>query len=304
MARPSLRSLEIFAMAGRCGSFREAAEQLHLSPSAVSHQIKGLENWIGAPLFIRSTRSIELTELGQKLSKSCNTHLQAVNDVLDAAKLEHAETALRISALPLFTDTWLIPRLAKFEKRWPDIRLEIETVNDVVDLNTSNIDVGIRNTRSATPGLTTRKLISLQSVPLCAPELAEKINSIADLCHHTLIVHSGRPASWHRWFELCGHPDLAPVKTLLVDNMHSAVSAAQRGAGVMMGLAPFIWEAGGVNALVNPVKAKLISDGAYRLVYRRTDRTRPLIQDFERWIVEEMQADKPRLMQLGEKRIY
>ena len=72
----------------------------------------------------------------------------------------------------------------------------------------------------------------------------------------------------------------------------------------MMGLAPFIWEAGGVNALVNPVKAKLISDGAYRLVYRRTDRTRPLIQDFERWIVEEMQADKPRLMQLGEKRIF
>jgi hypothetical protein len=137
---------------------------------------------------------------------------------------------LRISALPLCIDSCLIPRLERFEKRRPGLRIEIETVTEIVDLNTSDVDA----------------------------------------CRHTLILLSGRPEAQWNWFR-----------------RHDDPSAVYLGGS-------------GVKESLNPVKTKLVSDDAYRSVYREADKTRPLIEAFDHWIVDEIQADKHRLMQLEE----
>src|SRR5215813_1070820 len=104
-----------------------------------------------------------------------------------------AKTTLRVSALPLFTSAWLIPRLADFEARHPDITLAIETTNRIVDLERDGVDVGIRNLRKPTPGLTVRKLLDVRSVPLVARKLAPSLKQPRDLAAHTLIHVSARP---------------------------------------------------------------------------------------------------------------
>lgn len=299
MSRPSPTTLRTFAAAGRLESFRDAAAELQVTASAVSHQVRLLEEWIGAPLFRRSTRKVELTPLGASLSEAIGRSFAQIDRALDEARANSTDRRLRVSALPLFSNTWLVPRLASFEKRWPDVAIELQTVNDVVDLSAGEADVGIRNTSVSESGLVRRKLIDLEAVPLCAPAIARTICGPADLPRHTLIEHSARPDGWRTWFAATGHPDLKPKKTISMDNLPSAISAAVQGAGVMLGLAPFIWDALGVERLVNPIAGPLVPAGEYSVVYSRKDERRHVVRAFVEWIFEEMKADARRLRTLG-----
>ncbi len=295
MGRPSPTTLRTFAVAGRLQSFRDAAAELHVTASAVSHQVRLLEEWVGAPLFRRTTRKVELTPLGALLSEAIGKSLAQIERALDEARANSVDDRLRVSALPLFSNTWLVPRLASFERLWPGLRIELQTVNDVVDLSAGEADVGIRNAPASESGLVRRRLIEVEAVPLCAPSIAANVDGPADLPRHTLIEHSARPDGWREWFAAMGHPDLVPKRTLSIDNLPSAISAAIEGAGVMLGLSPFVWDAAGVDRLVNPVPGPLVPAGDYSVVYSRRDERRAVVRAFVDWIFDEMKADMRRL---------
>lgn len=303
MGRPSPTTLRTFAVAGRLQSFRDAAEELHVTPSAVSHQVRTLEEWVGADLFVRSTRRVELTPVGAALADALGKAFTQVDRALDRAREESTDQRLRVSALPLFTNTWLAPRLSGFEEQWPGLSIRVETVNDIVDVAGGQADVGIRNAPASQAGLVRRRLIVLEAVPLCTPELAARVHAPADLAGLTLIEHSARPDGWTQWFRAMGLASVRPGRTISMDSLPSAISAAAKGAGVVLGLAPFIWDAPGVEAMVNPVEGPLVRAGDYSVVYRKRDANRRVVRAFVDWLFAEMKADVHRLRALPRKAV-
>lgn len=292
-ALPPLTALRAFAAAGERLSFQDAAAQLGVTPSAVSHQIRMLEDWLETPLFTRMARRIALTSAGKRFHRDVSA---ALNDIAVAASRLRANTkrtTLKISALPLITNVWLIPRLAAFEAKHPDITLAIETENRVADFENDDVDIGIRNMRAPTPGLFARKLLDIRLVPLCARKLATGAHALReprDLAQHTLINVSARPEAWARWLSVMGVGGLKPKRELTFDTVPAALEAAARGHGVTLGMSPLVWESPSVAALVVPFASKVEADSAYYLVHRKADRSRPEVRAFVDWITKEMAA--------------
>ncbi|MDZ4868293.1 MAG: LysR substrate-binding domain-containing protein [Alphaproteobacteria bacterium] len=292
-ALPPLTALRAFAAAGQLLSFRDAAQQLGVTPSAVSHQVRLLEEWLETPLFMRMARRIALTPAGKRFHRDV---LASLNDIAVSASRLRASTkrtTLKISALPLITNVWLIPRLAAFEAKHPDITLAITTENRVADFDKEDVDVGIRNVRAPTPGLFARKLLDIRLVPLCARRLttgAHALREAKDLAQHTLINVSARPGAWARWLEIMGVGGLKAKRELTFDTVPAALEAASRGHGVTLGMSPLVWESPSVASLVVPFASKVDADSAYYLVHRKADRSRPEVRAFVDWIAKEMAA--------------
>jgi LysR family glycine cleavage system transcriptional activator len=295
--------LRAFAAAGRCGSFRDAARALGVTPSAVSHQVKVLEAWVGAPLFERCVRQVHLTAEGQRLSRDLNAAFAQIEAALAATREATAPQELRIAALPLFVSTWLAPRLPRFEAAFPSLSLRIDTDARVVDVANGEADIAIRNVPAPTPGLHARKLIDLRATPMCTPDLAATLRTPQDLAHATLIALNVGRAGWAEWLAGAGAPGLKPKRTLTVDSVPAAIDAAASGRGVMLGLLPLIWDAQAARALVAPFDTPLHEAGAYYAVCRKEARAYPVVAAFMDWLVTEVRADKPRLARLQRERL-
>lgn len=303
MATPSLTTLRAFAAAGRHESFREAARELHVTPAAISHQVRAMEEWLGLALFTREARAVRLTAVGRRLTDELSRGFAQLSEALVNARAPGADTRLRISALPLLTNAWLIPRLARFEERHPGLTVEIDTVNALADVEGGAVDVGIRNIARSPARLAQRKLIELTAVPLCSTRLASRVRRIDDLPDLPLIEHSARPGGWSRWFRQMGRPDLEPRTTLSLDSTLTAVTSAAQGRGVVLGLAPIVWDLPETLHLVAPIREPLVGAGAYTVVFRREDLTRRIVHDFVEWLISEMRADRRRLAQLHRQRL-
>jgi LysR family transcriptional regulator, glycine cleavage system transcriptional activator len=288
-----LTALASFREAAARGSFRAAAAALGTTPSAVSHQIRQLEATLGSPLFTRGARSVALTPCGAVLAGHTARAFAALEAAVAEARAAGAETRLRVSALPLFTSAWLIPRLARFEAAHPGISIDIETTNRMADLERDNIDVAIRNVEVLTPGLAGRKLLDLRAVPLCAASLARQFDRPEALADATLIHISARPDGWSQWLGAAGLPALTPRRNLSFDTIPAALQAAARGHGVALGIAPLVWDAM-PPGLVVPFPPLAVSAGAYFAVYRRADRARAMVGAFIDWLVAEMNTYRTR----------
>ncbi|MDX2277476.1 MAG: LysR substrate-binding domain-containing protein [Hyphomonadaceae bacterium] len=295
---PPLHLLRAFAAAGRLQNFRDAAAELGVTPSAVSHQIKTLETWIGAPLFDRGVRQVRLNERGKELSRAVNRSLAALITSLEQARRGAARTSLKVAALPLFVSAWMAPRLERFERLHPDLSLTIHTDARVYDVLAGEADVAIRNVATPGSGLYARKLLDLRATPLCTPALAEDIVSPNDLRRKTLIALSVGRAGWTDWLERAGYAGLKPRRLITVDTLPEAIAAAAQGRGVMLGLLPLIWDAAGASALVAPFNLAPQEAGAYYVVCRKEDRSNTMAAAFISWLLDEMKADAHRLKRL------
>lgn len=297
--RPALTTLHAFVIAARHESIRRAADELGITASAVSHQVRKLEDWIGAAVFLRAPRQIRLTPLGKRLYRRMSGGFDSIEAAIVSARESTVDTVLRVSALPLFTSAWLIPRLERFDalcaQAGLDISIEIDTSSALVDFATSRVDIGIRNLMRPDAKLVSRKLIDLGAVPLCAPRVARGLTKPEDLQNVTLIHISGRAAGWQGWLKAAGVKPFQPRANLSFDTIPAALDAALAGRGVMLGLDPLIWDIGAVSRLVIPFKVKRISAGSYYVVYRRSDRMRRAVKMFSDWLVDEMRADSRRL---------
>jgi LysR family glycine cleavage system transcriptional activator len=305
VAMPPLNTLRAFVAAARRESLRQGAEELGVTASAISHQIKALEDWIGAAVFVRSPRRVDLTPLGRTLFEGLRGGFDAIAAAASLARGNARDSVLRISTLPLFASVWLIPRLGRFEavcaRAGIEIAIEFDTSNEVADFRTSKVDVAIRNVPRPTPGLNSRKLLDLRAVPLCSPSIAERLSDPTDLKRATLIHISPRSGGWSRWLDATGNGHIKPRSNLSFDTIPAALEAAVAGRGVMLGADPLIWDAPSASRLTIPFKVKPISAGAYFVEYRQHDRSRRTVRMFVDWLVSEMRSDTKRLSAASRK---
>jgi LysR family glycine cleavage system transcriptional activator len=296
---PPVAAVRGFVLTARLESLRAAAADLGVTPSAVSHQIRKLEEWLQAPVFQRSVRKVRLTALGRVLYEDVGKGLSLLEEALLRARDAGGERHLRVSALPLFTMAWLVPRLREFEERNPGVLIEIDTSMRVMDLDLERFDVAIRNTTKPAPGLSARKLFDLHALPLCTPELARHILTPADL-QGAVLIHwaAGARHPWDIWLEGMGLSHLKPRSNLLFDNIPAALEAAAAGAGVVLGLAPVVWDAPAAGRLVVPFTAPRQSAGSFHVVCRQQDRSRPLVRGFVDWIHAKARDDLHRMLRM------
>src|SRR6267143_6980646 len=189
-AIPPLTALLAFARAASQLSFRRAARDLSLSPSAISHQIRGLEEQFGTKLFVRGARSVRLTADGERYFAKVSAALAALQDA-SRDMLRHrrdANAELWISSLPFFTSAVLIPALPEFKRRNPTLTLRIEATHQYADFNASRVDIAIRYGREQSTGLKFEPLVAVSGLPVCAPALIKAgLRTPADLSHQVLI---------------------------------------------------------------------------------------------------------------------
>lgn len=300
--RPPWPAILGFRAAARRLSFRDAALDLGVTPSAVSHQVKALELWLGTPLFIRGIRRIELTDAGAALAAELERALQRLDDTLDAARARAGPGRLAISTLPLFAAGWLDRRIGRFEDRFPNLAIAVDTAARIADLEAGDADVAIRNVERPTAGLWAHKLLDVRAVPLCAPELAERIGSIDDLAHQRLIELNGSRRGWGDWFAAVGRPGVEPSRRLVVDSLVAALEAAANGRGVVLGLSPLVWDLPVAARLAAPLDIPAPTGGSYFLLCRKSSRADPIVRAFTDWIIAEMRSDLGRLRAIARDR--
>ena len=293
---PSFATLQAFALAARRRQFQSAAHVLGVTPSAISHHVRKLEVWTGQPLFQRSVREVRLTAFGDMFAEQLNRGFDIVAEALATAQQSAANSNLiRISALPLFTSVWLVPRLASFEVSHPGITVAVNTENRLMDLEQDPFDVAIRNITVPPPGLVARKLVDLHAVVLAKPDIAAKIRTPVDLAGTVLIHVSAGTKGWAEWLAMVDQGDLVPTGNLHVDTLPMALEAAVLGHGVVLATAPFVHDAPQARGLV-PVFPKIRhSAGSFFVVHRKLEHPNSHVTSFVDWLITEMRKDAPRL---------
>ncbi len=291
-AIPPLSALLAFQRAGSLLSFRRAARDLALSPSAVSHQIRGLEERFGVRLFARGGRAVKLTADGERYLESVSVALatldDASRDLLRQARRGYDE--LRISSLPYFTNAVIIPALGAFKRDYPDITLRIEATHQYADFERSGVDVAIRYGREHSAGLKLEPLVEISSLPVCAPQLRSVLRRPEDLAKATLIHIGIQPRGWPVWLSDAGLGGLVPKDNLWFDNASSAIEAAEQGLGVVLAMYPLIVSREGFGRrLIAPFDMPGRRAQTFYLVSRAEQAKDKRIRAFRRWIAEAVQ---------------
>ncbi|MFA7282464.1 MAG: transcriptional regulator GcvA [Sterolibacterium sp.] len=306
---PPLNALRAFESAARLLSFRKAAEELHVTPAAVSHQIKILEDQLGVPLFRRLTRAVELTEAGSsllpKLSEAFDTLAQAVNKV----RAKEQSNVLSVNVPPSFAAKWLMPRLHRFVTAYPDIDIRIIANMRLVDARsqdgsygnpdeydrTSDFNIDIRFGTGKYPQCRVDKLFNVSFTPLCSPRMLEGLRPLkkpTDLRYHLLLhdelpdINEGWP-NWAQWLKAAGVDDIDADRGPHFNHPILGLEAAVDNMGVTLGvkeLAAYDLAAG---RLVAPFDLVLKIDTAYYLVVPEASADRPKIKVFREWLLKE-----------------
>ncbi|WP_349360415.1 transcriptional regulator GcvA [Stappia sp.] len=237
---PPLNAFRVFEAVARHMSFARAAEELHLTPSALSYQIKSLEAHLGQPLFKRMNRAIALTSAGRRLLPGVEDGLARFADAVAALTPEQDDRKLVVSTGPAFAAKVLVPRLHRFVDAWPDIELLVSANMKNVDFETDDADLGIRFGLGAYEGLTVEPLLDEAALALCTPEMARGLSAPEDLAKVTLlhddsIRHLPDAPTWARWLEAVGVTGIDPTKGLRFSHADHALNAAAEGLGVVLG---------------------------------------------------------------------
>ncbi|MGC1494827.1 MAG: transcriptional regulator GcvA [Sulfitobacter sp.] len=290
---PPLTALRAFDAAARHMSFAMAAAELHVTPAALSFQIKSLEEHLGAPLFRRLNRAVELTDAGRALAPAASDGFQALAAGWRAAQRLQDHQTLTITAGPAFTAKWLAPRLYDFAQSHPDIDLRFSASLRLMDFNRDQIDVAIRFGHGPDPGLYALPLADEWAVPVMLPELAQKYQTPESLLNAVLIVDDSisflnPPCDWPAWFKAMGidqKPSLGP----LFSQADHAIDAALAGVGVVMGRRALVIKDLAEGRLVAPFPQALPTGARFRFLCSDGAETRPQIEAFKNWMLQEIE---------------
>jgi len=289
---PPLRNLRAFCIAARHCSFKIAADELFLTPSAVSHQMKELEETLGVRLFERKTRALELTTAGHTLRDEVAPLLDALDRSLAQFTRRHRRKSLRMLLPPFFASELLVPRLATFCAAHPDIDIQIDTSDPHPRSHPPTSDVSVLLADEPPPGMNAAKLFSLRLAAVCAREKATDVMRLGrEVFRETaLIVHRPRPFAWASWAHEVGLDAPEPKNIIELDSMFSVVRAAERGLGVALvptALCGAWFETG---ALVRIFPIELALSDAYFLVSRPRDSEKPEVMAITDWALEEFRS--------------
>jgi LysR family transcriptional regulator, glycine cleavage system transcriptional activator len=289
---PPLNALRLFESAGRHLSFKLAAQELGVTPSAVSHGVQGLEDWLGAPLFTRGSRGLALTERGAEYLPVVRDALISLADASERMRSGRAADHIRISVPPTFGSRILLPRLGRFRHRFPGTAVHIDTFQRHVEFHRDGVDLAIRMGKGDWPGLEAELLVAEDIVPVCTPGFKErheggKLGADLPLIHVTTAAHD-----WETWLHTQGCAIDDP-RGLRVDTIQMAIDAALRGMGVVIGRRPLVDPELAAGTLVQFVERTVRSPTAYWLVGRRQTMALSHIRAFRDWLFEELAPAGP-----------
>jgi DNA-binding transcriptional LysR family regulator len=286
--RLPLVTLRAFEAAGRTGSFRAAAAELNLTPSAISHAVRKLEDTLGTSLFERDGRAVQLTADGETLKRHIGNAFDELRRGMEAVSARGA-MLLRLHCSPSFAAQWLSSRLTKFHAKYPDIEVRLAAGTDYTRFLNDDFDADIVYGKLRQDGLIAFPLATETVTPLCTPQLAETIKTPSDLLRHVLIESDNKQIRWSTWFTANGLV-APPPHGMRFDRSFLAIAAATDGLGVALESTLLAEREIASGRLVRPLEA-IATDIDYvghHLVFPRSSSLRRALRSFMSWLEEEL----------------
>ena len=286
---PSLNSIRAFEAAARHLSFTRAAEEMHVTQSAVSHQIKALEEFLGLKLFRRLNRALLLTDEGQEYLPAVRKAFDQLHEATRRLVEREARGKLTVSVLPSFAARWLVPRLGRFVQAYPEIDIRLMPTADLVDFSRDDVDVGIRYGRGHYPGLRIDRLMDEDVFPVCSPELLKPPHALKhpeDLAYH-ILMHDDGHGDWRTWLLSSGIENIDPQRGPIFTDSSFLIQAAIAGQGVALARSALVQDDLDNGNLVRPFELSLSVEFAYYLVCPEEVEDQTKIVAFRNWIIAE-----------------
>ena len=286
---PSLNGLRAFEAAARHLSFTRAASELNVTQTAISHQIRRLEQELGVRLFVRQNRALELTTEARDYLPGIRAAFNDLRLATDRLLRRGQDNVLTVSTLASFAAKWLLPRLATFQEAHPGIDVRITTSTTLVDFRDGNVDAGIRYGRGHWPGLRADWLMADELFPVCSPALLagkKPLRRPEDLADHVLLHSSAaNDDDWRLWLTAAGLPaNLSKQPGITFDLVFMTVQAAIDGIGVAMGRTSYVEADIAKGRLVVPFKIALPADAGFYLVSPEAKADPPKLKAFRQWL--------------------
>jgi LysR family transcriptional regulator, glycine cleavage system transcriptional activator len=288
---PPLDLLVGFESAARHLSFTKAGEELYLTQSAVSRQIKELEDQLGVPLFQRRHRALALTEAGHQFYAAAAQAISTMRTATDRLRSQTGRRALSVTTTHSFASLWLIPRLAGFTRDHPGVDVRITADIKMQDLERDGLDLAIRHGPAALAGPNAVRLFGEKVFPVCSPKLlkAKKLDKPADLKDHVLLQYDDPDIRhpwlhWKTWLEVERIADLRPAGTIAFSGYDQIIPAAVAGHGVALGRSPLVKDLLASGALVAPFKSTADPARAYFAIVSKGAAGRPEVGAFVEWL--------------------
>lgn len=311
---PPLSAMRAFEAAARHLSFKKAAEELHVTPAAISQQIKALEIYLGVSLFRRLTRALEITAQGRAMLPKVREGFDCLAEAVDSTRCD-GDGVLNVTAPPSFAARWLVPRLPRFAAAHPGVELRLSSGGDSVDrpgetlvqgdrgqdLREADSLLAIRYGTGNYPGLQVERIFAPDWVPVCSPRLPSRERPLVvpeDLVRHVLIhdetiEDEARQPGWTDWLASAGVTSVDAERGPRFSNAVLAVEAALEGQGVALALKPLVEADVAGGRLIVPFDIAVPSPFAYFLVMRKAVAQRPSVAAFRAWLLAEAMAVKP-----------
>jgi LysR family transcriptional regulator, glycine cleavage system transcriptional activator len=295
---PPLNAVRAFEAAARNLSFSEAAGELNVTPAAVSQQVKLLEEHLGAKLFRRLNREVELTEAGRCLLPGVGDGLDQIAKAWARTRQQEVQGALTVSATPGFAAHWLIPRLDRLHARHPEMDVRISAAAHLVDFTRDEVDIAVRFGQGTYEGLASERLLDEEIIPVCAPRLLEgrhPLRQPADLRHHQLLHLTMTPPhvmpaavpDWGMWLRAAGVTEVPANRGTFFDSWPMLLLALYDGQGVALGRGSIMKDDLAAGRLVRLFEVAMPTAFSYWLVYPEGGLARAKVRAFRDWIVEE-----------------
>jgi LysR family glycine cleavage system transcriptional activator len=297
ISRLPLNALRTFEAAARHQSFLKAADELAVTPGAVSRQIKALETELGLRLFERFNRAVRLTAAGERLAEGVRQGLGVLQAAVGEAQGARAGP-LAVSVMHSLAARWLVPRLHDFQQRYPDIQVMIAASDLAADLVRDRIDIAIRYTVEPPPGLAATRLIATRMFPVCSPKLlqVQPLNAPRDLAKaHTLLLSdvyiTPTEATWRHWLEAAGAPEVDTSQGLQFSNTYLAIEAALAGRGVALAQEAMVVDELAAGRLVRLFDVAVSGPHSHWIVTLPEKAELPAIRRFRGWLIEQAKRD-------------
>lgn len=288
---PPLDALLSFEVASRVLSFTRAAEELHVTPAAVGHRIKTLEERLGTELFYRDNNRIHLTDSGQDLIPVVRQALELLTDATSKVGKREACGFLNVSLLPTFAVRWLIPRLAEFRRAYAEVQLQLATSYRPVDFAREDCDAAVRYGKGDWPDLESVALFNEELVPVCSPALVEpsaRLRGPDELARFTLLHSATCLENWPVWLEAAGASNVDPEDGLHFDSCLLTLQAAQDGLGMAVANREYVARDLEAGRLVAPFELTVEKDTGWHFVCPKATAQQPKIAAFRDWLLTQV----------------
>ena len=298
MRLPPLNALRAFESAARHSSFLLAAQELNVTPAAVSHQVKSLEQHLGLPLFKRLARGVQLTDAGRELLPEITRGFGHFGRGIGSVTGGALSGQLSVTVLPSFANHWLIPRLSRFLNAFPDIDIRIQSTGALQEGFVGETDVRIRFGDGDYPGQRVALLMNDEISPVCAPALLNRnpIRTFSDLKKHRLLQDinidpAERTMTWRQWFRDVGGLSTPDFRTVEFNESALLTQATVYGQGVALGRRSLVREYIRTGRLTRPFSDSQPSEFAYYIVLSEEKAEHPRVKVFVQWLEEEARKD-------------